>query len=232
MQIEVIVQNFADAIKAEELGADRLELVSGIEEGGLTPSYGVVKSVLDHVSIPVQVMVRPHGYSHIYSDNEIKVMLEDIKYLCEAGVKGIVIGAIQSDHTLNLSFVESIIHAHPDLDITFHRAFDEVRSLTEAYEALVPYKEHVKRILTSGGKPSCSEGIKALQSLVQLSKRQNGPDILLGAGLHPGNIEEIHVQVGASQYHFGKGVRVNNSFANTFDVEKMRVLQKVLQSSR
>ncbi|MBO0991752.1 copper homeostasis protein CutC [Bacillus sp. SD088] len=229
MQIEVIVQNFVDAIKAEELAVDRLELVSGIEEGGLTPSYGVVKSVLDHVFIPVQVMVRPHGYSHIYSDNELKVMLEDIKYLHELGVKGIVIGAIQPDHTLNLSFIESIIHAHPDLDITFHRAFDEVRSLTEAYEALVPYKEHVKRILTSGGKPSCSEGVTALQSLVQLSKKQNGPDILLGGGLHPDNIEEIHTQVGASQFHFGKGVRVDDSFINTFDREKMSILHKVLK---
>lgn len=229
LQIEVIVQNYVDAIKAQELGADRLELVIGIEEGGLTPSYGILKSVLQHVTIPVQVMVRPHGYSHIYSDQEIKIILEEIKYMYEVGVRGIVIGAIHPNHTVNISLIESIINAHPDLDITFHRAFDEVRSLHEAYETFIPYKDHVKRILTSGGKSSCLEGLDQLTSLVQLAKELNGPEILLGGGLDPDNIEKIHAQVKAGQYHFGKGVRVQNSFQNTFDVDKMQKLQAVLK---
>ncbi|KRG16535.1 copper homeostasis protein CutC [Lederbergia galactosidilytica] len=229
MQIEVIVQNFVDAIKAQELGADRLELVIGIEEGGLTPSYGIIKSVLNHIEIPVQVMVRPHGYSHIYSELEMTVMLDEIKYMHELGVKGIVIGAITPDHTVNLPFIESIIKAYPDLDITFHRAFDEVRSLKEAYESLIPYKKHVKRILTSGGESSCLEGIEQLPSLVQLAQELNGPQILLGGGLDPDNIENIHTKVMATQYHFGKGVRKQNSFQNTFDIDKMQKLQSVLK---
>ncbi|WP_062108141.1 copper homeostasis protein CutC [Bacillus niameyensis] len=229
MIIEVIVQNFVDAIKAEELGVDRLELVSAIEEGGLTPSAGVVKSVLENVSIPVQVMVRPHGYSHVYSKDEIKVLLEDIKYLHELGVKGIVIGAINPDHTVNIDLIESIIHLGLDLDITFHRAFDEVRSLEEAYRSLIPYSKHVKRILTSGGKSTCLEGVNELQKLVELSKDLNGPEILPGAGLSSTNIKEIHEQVKANQYHFGKAVRINDLFTESFDSNKIDVLKGVLK---
>lgn len=229
MIIEVIVQNDEDAIRAGELGADRLELVMGIEEGGLTPSYGVLKSVLKHAKIPVQVMVRPHGYSHIYSDDEMKVMLEEIKYMAEAGVQGIVIGALNDDSTVNTAFIDKVIEAYPNLDITFHRAFDETRSLTEAYKSLIPYKKHVKRILTSGGKPSCAEGKETLQSLVQLAHELDGPEILLGSGLDSDNIAVIHEYVNASQYHFGKGVRVNHSFQQSFDVEKMEKLRAVLK---
>lgn len=225
----MIVQNYVDAIKAEELGADRLELVSAIEEGGLTPSAGVTKSVLDHVSIPVQVMVRPHGYSHVYSEEEIKVLIEDIKYLHELGVKGIVIGAINEDRTINTALLDKIIDLDLDLDITFHRAFDEVRSLEEAYRALVPYRDHVKRILTSGGEPSSEAGAQQLNKLVQLAKELQGPEILPGAGIHSENIEKIHAEVNANQYHFGKGVRIDDSFVKTFDPEKMKKLHAVLK---
>lgn len=228
--IEVIVQNYVDAMKAEELGADRLELVSAIEEGGLTPSHGVVKSVLEHVSIPVQVMVRPHGYSHVYTEEEIQVMLEDIKHFHSIGVKGIVIGAINEDQTVNTKLIESIIDLGLDLDITFHRAFDETRDVQEAYEALLPYRNHVKRILTSGGKSSCSEGASELGELVVRAKETNGPEILPGAGLNADNIQDIHSQVGANQYHFGKAVRIDQSFAKSFDVEKMKKIQQILKS--
>ncbi|EGA91383.1 copper homeostasis protein [Planococcus donghaensis MPA1U2] len=52
--IEVIVQNEQEAVEAEKLGAGRLELVSSINEGGLTPSFETIKQVLNSVAIPVQ----------------------------------------------------------------------------------------------------------------------------------------------------------------------------------
>ena len=73
MLVEVIVQNAEDAIQAERFGADRLELVSAMSEGGLTPSYGAVKGVLNSTKLPVQIMIRPHSYGFQYSEADWEI---------------------------------------------------------------------------------------------------------------------------------------------------------------
>lgn len=70
--LEVIAVNVEDAKAAEEGGADRIELVSAMSEGGLTPSYGFMEQVLSQVSIPVYVMIRPHSRSFRYSADDIR----------------------------------------------------------------------------------------------------------------------------------------------------------------
>ncbi|KAA2302373.1 copper homeostasis protein CutC, partial [Clostridioides difficile] len=72
--LEVIAVDAADAKVAEEGGADRIELVSAMSEGGLTPSYGVMEHVVSHVSVPVYVMIRPHSRSFRYSADDIHAM--------------------------------------------------------------------------------------------------------------------------------------------------------------
>lgn len=74
-KIEAIVLNEEDAKTAEAYGADRLELVSAIAEGGLTPSYGTIKQVVKSVQIPVMVMVRPHSYHYNYQQSEWATLL-------------------------------------------------------------------------------------------------------------------------------------------------------------
>ncbi|WP_099159482.1 copper homeostasis protein CutC [Virgibacillus ndiopensis] len=222
MILEVIVQNGQEAKQAEELGADRIELVSAIQEGGLTPSFGTIKQVLESVSIPVQVMIRPHSYHFCYTDSEMQIIREDIKRILELGGTRIVFGALNDDNTINETILEDIIRISSTLDITFHRAFDEVPLQIEAYQILDQYKQHVKRILTSGGENTCFKGKEKLQELVQMSKKLNGPLIMPGAGLTPSNIKEIHDEVMAEEYHFGKAVRTDQTFVNGFNKMEVR----------
>ncbi|WP_257349287.1 copper homeostasis protein CutC [Pseudalkalibacillus decolorationis] len=229
MMIEVIVQNGQEAIQAEKLGADRIELVSAIQEGGLTPSYGTVKQVLGSVSIPVQVMIRPHSYHYCYTDGDLQIIREDIKKVLELGGTNIVFGTLNKNNTINERILENIIGVSPQLDITFHRAFDEVPSLNEAYETLNKYKENVKRILTSGGEESCVDGKKKLRDLVSTAKKKDGPKIMPGAGLTHDNIQDIHNTVNADQYHFGKAIRVDHSFANDFDENLFKFINNKLR---
>ncbi len=224
MEIEVIVQNGYEAVQAERLGATRLELVSAISEGGLTPSYGTIKQVLESVSIPVYIMVRPHSYHYNYQKGDLEIIHEDIKKIVELGGENIVIGALNKDKTIDEKVLESIITIAPNLEITFHRAFDETVSLVEAYRTLVKYKKNVKTVLTSGGAIDCLSGQEELAKLVQESRRINGPQIMPGSGLSLNNIQEIHKGVDASQYHFGKAVRVDQSFAQGFDEQLMNKL--------
>ncbi|AIF44588.1 copper homeostasis protein CutC [Virgibacillus sp. SK37] len=229
MKLEVIVQSKQEAIEALKLGADRLELVSAMKEGGLTPSYGTMKQVLENVEIPVQIMVRPHSYNFFYTEADFEVIVEDVKAIRELGGNRIVFGALNQDGTVNASMLKELINQFPEIDITFHRAFDEVTSQEEAYQTLCNYPSNVKRILTSGGKPNCMEGKEHLRKLVKLQQELGGPVIMPGSGLTPENIQEIKQTTEATEFHFGKSVRVEQSFANGFDEETVDGVLRVLK---
>src|SRR5690625_6161967 len=93
MLIEVIGLSIDDVIQAEKGGADRVELCQSIVEDGLTPSYGLVKSAVEIARIPINVMIRPHNKSFVYTPNDVKLMLDDIRMIRELGANGIVICA-------------------------------------------------------------------------------------------------------------------------------------------
>lgn len=229
MQLELIVQNKHDALQAEKLGADRLELVSAIQEGGLTPSFGMIKTVLRSVHIPVQVMIRPHSHDFFYQKEEFAVICEDMKALESLQCNRIVFGALYEDFTINEQMLHDLIERFPGVDITFHRAFDEVKDMYAAYKTLVKYKDHVKRILTSGGKQSCEAGKEQLAHLVQYSYETGGPIIMPGAGLTPDNIAEVKQTTKAEQYHFGKAVRERQSFANEISAQAVEKVLSILK---
>lgn len=226
--IECIVENKEDAIHAEKIGVNRLELVSAISVGGLTPSYGTIKNVLRSVEIPVQVMVRPHPYGFIYDTYDKEVMEEEIAMMAELGHQRIVIGALLENQKIDTDFFDRLFEKFPSLDVTFHRAFDEVNDQIEAYQTLTFYNRNVKRILTSGRKSSCSEGVRNLYSLVQLQQETNGPEILPGSGLNVENLQEIHETVQAKEYHFGRGVRINQSMEKGFNKKAIAEIKRIL----
>lgn len=223
MILECIVENEKDAIKAEQLGFNRLELVSAMSEGGLTPSYGTVKRVIEGVNIPVQVMLRPHGYSFEYDEFDWMSMKEELKVFSELGVKGIVFGCLKNGE-IDQALLEKVIEEVPHFDITFHRAFDELKSHAGGLEVLCQYSQHVRRILTSGGKASAYVGREGLKQIITLSDVWKGPEILVGGGLDTENIKELHSFLNAKEYHFGTGIRKDRSFANGFDFEKIEYL--------
>src|SRR5271154_4213595 len=57
IQLEVAIGSVDDALAAERGSADRLELNSALELGGLTPSLGSLIEVRQAVSLPVMVMI-------------------------------------------------------------------------------------------------------------------------------------------------------------------------------
>lgn len=59
--LEICCYSMECARTAQQNGADRIELCSAPKEGGLTPSLGVLRSVRQHISIPVNPIIRPRG---------------------------------------------------------------------------------------------------------------------------------------------------------------------------
>jgi copper homeostasis protein len=83
-------------LAAESEGANRLELC-GPGDGGLTPSLGVLYSVLENMKIPTHVMIRPRSGDFCYSESEYEQMIQSIREVKSSGAAGVVFGILNPD---------------------------------------------------------------------------------------------------------------------------------------
>jgi len=228
--LEVIATTVADARAAARAGADRLELVTAMGEGGLTPSVGLIEAVVSAVAIPVNVIVRPHSRSFVYDADDHAVMLRDIRAVKAAGANGIVIGMLDAQRAIDREGLARVCEAAEGLAITFHRAFDETRDLREALDVLLGF-EAVTNVLTSGGKPSV---LQAQATIGELVRQADGSHctVLAGAGL---TVEAVADFVGTTQVravHFGSGVRVNGNGLAPVDPAKVAQVRAMLDATQ
>jgi len=228
MLLEIIATTVGDAIAAQQGGADRIELITGILEGGLTPSLALVERVREAVSIPVRVMVRPHARSFIYDDEDIATMRQDIAHIRAVGGLGIVMGMLKPDRTVDEEKLKILLEAAGELEVTFHRAFDEARSQTEALDDLVRYPG-ITDILTSGGCKSAIEGAQTLAKLNRMAAGQSA-SILAGAGLHLNNLPGFLRQSDVRRVHLGSAVRENSNPLKPVDPERVQAVRVLLNS--
>lgn len=195
--LEVIAASVADARLAESSGADRLELVQALSEGGLTPSPGLVHAVVAAVRIPVMVMVRTRGGDFVWSTEEMAVMLHDLAVLKTLGIAGVVFGALRADATLDREALERVVAAARPLQVTFHRAFDAAVEPTRALETLIA--SGVDRVLTSGQQPDADRGSSLLAELV--TRAGDRITVMPGAGITPANAARIAATTKAREFH-------------------------------
>lgn len=228
MILEVIATRVSDAVAAEKGGANRIELVTGIREGGLTPSYGLIEETVHSVSIPVNVMVRPHSISFQYDENDVRTMLADIRKIRSTGAAGIVIGALTQDRKIDVETLQFLLEEAGELDVTFHRAFDEVDDQLAALETLSQFPA-IKRILTSGGKPSVLQATEQMSRLVRAA-RQTHVNILAGAGLTVETVGAFVRQTGVNEVHFGSGVRQKGDAAAPIVPERVTAIRSLFET--
>jgi len=200
--LEIIASTVEEAVAAEQAGADRIELVSALSEGGLTPSYGLIRQVVSTVEIPVHVLVRPHSKSFVYSKSDEETIITDIDLIRELGAAGIVVGSLTADGRFDEGFLGRIIKHKGELSLTFHRAIDSSRDILEAAEVLADFPE-VDRILTSGGQATALEGKETIARLIA-----DYPDLIIlpGSGITLENAEALLEATKASELHVGSAV--------------------------
>lgn len=207
MLIEVIAVSLGDVLKANEGGADRIELCQSIVEGGLTPSYGLIKLALEVSDVPIHVMVRPHNKSFVYSEHDVQQMVEDIHMIRQLGASGVVFGALTTEGTIDEAVLNVLLKATGNLDVTFHRAFDLVEDQQRALDTLLQYN-NVTTILTSGGGRSTYDHTEKLADLIQQTKDTH-LTIMPGSGLRVEDARAFQEKVQANALHFGSGVRLD-----------------------
>lgn len=195
--IEIATSDFLTTKSAVEGGADRIELCANLAEGGTTPSYAHIKKCREAFDIALFPIIRPRGGDFLYTKDEFEIMKNDIKLCKELGCEGIVIGLLNMDGTIDMTRTSELIELAYPLDVTFHRAFDRCKDPFAALEELI--KIGCQRILTSGQKPTVSEGIDLIAGLNK--KADDRIIILPGSGVRKDNIKMLAEKTGCTEFH-------------------------------
>ena len=204
MFVEIVVTSVSEAKAAAQGGADRLELLSGRKEGGMTPSLGLIDQVTKAVDIPVQVMLRTHAESFVYDEDDITVMLRDLGTIKATSAAGIVFGGLNEDGGIDEETLQKIIDRKGGLKLTFHRALDSAKNYEKAVRTLLDYD--IDTLLTSGGAVDAIAGMDAIRD-VRGVVESAGIECLAGAGLKPENIEQFCEKTGITHVHVGSGAK-------------------------
>ncbi len=181
MILEIACNNIQSVANAAGNGADRIELFSNIHEGGVTPSLGAMKAA-KAFGLPVYAMIRPRGGDFCYTKREIETIKWDIESAHQAGVDGIVFGALDARGALDFVLCEEVLNLWGK-PATFHRAFDFVGNPFTALEIIIDLG--FERILTSGLTSTALLGLSCIQELVEHAEGRI--NILAGAGINHEN---------------------------------------------
>ena len=201
---EFCAENVTLLEKAFKAGAQRVELCDNLAVGGTTPSYGVIKAAVElakDYKAKVIVMIRPRGGDFVYSQQELAIMLEDIKCARELGVDGFVLGALTSENQLDKDALRTLLEASQGLEVTMHMAFDQI-AIEDQPSAIQWLKENgVTRLLTRAGTPDTPihSRLQAYAELVQLADGQL--EILAGGGISVTNRDRFLAIPGLEQVH-------------------------------
>ena len=194
---EACVESLIDAIEAEKRGADRIELCDNLSQGGTTPSYGTIKLALSTLKIPVFPIIRPRGGDFYYTPAEIEVIKEDIKICKSLGAKGVVLGVLTADKKIDFKTLAEFMELAKPMEVTFHKAIDELEDPTLVIDELINLG--VKRILSSGTKPTALEGKDILNKMIE--KAGDRLTIVVAGKVTKENLPKISSLIPSKEYH-------------------------------
>lgn len=194
---EACVESLIDALEAEKRGANRIELCDNLSQGGTTPSYGTIKIALSTLKIPVFPIIRPRGGDFCYTPAEIEVIKEDIKVCKSLGAKGVVLGILTADKKIDFKTLAEFMKLAKPMEVTFHKAIDELEDPTLVIDDLINLG--VKRILSSGTKPTALEGKDMLNKMIE--KAGDRLTIVVAGKVTKENLPEISSLIPSKEYH-------------------------------
>ena len=224
--IESCCTSLEEAVAAEGRGANRIELCVDLSVGGITPPCDLIRKVVNRLSIPVNVLIRPvlsptRGRTFsvqgkpgpertmplhqalpledfVYNEEALRQMEEDIDYCRKVGAAGVVVGALTPEGAVDLPAMRRLLAAAGALPVTFHRAFDVCREDPfQTVDQLISLS--CTRLLTSGRADNAWEGRELIARLV----RHAGDKLIImpGRGVRPDNLAALAAATHASEFH-------------------------------
>lgn len=197
MKVELCAASIEAIQIAKELNFDRIELCQNLEQGGMTPSPGLIDYAIAY-GIETHVLIRPRPGGFRYNQDEKEIMLRDILESRNIGANGVVIGVLNDFGTIDEKAIELMVEKAGNMDVTFHRAFDDIFEFEKSIDLLTNLG--VKRILTSGLGSNVELGIENLKAMVKYANDRI--EIMPGGGVNQNNIKKIITEVQPTSIHF------------------------------
>ena len=205
MFVEVCVSSISSIKNAATAGADRIELCSALELGGLTPSAGFIREAVDLNILPIHCLIRPRPGHFFYTSEEISIIEQNIKNAGKFGCNGLVLGMHDHEFKLDIKILKKWKSMAGPMHLTFHRAFDVLKNPQEALEQLI--QVGFDCILTSGQSEKAIDGIS---KLIEWNKRFGSKiNIMPGSGIGIDNCK-IFKELGFSSIHLSAGKELSN----------------------
>lgn len=199
VRVEVCAASPDEALAADSLGCDTVELCAWPECGGVTPSIGTVAVLLERLKCPLRVLVRPVPGRFRYDAVIQQAALADVERLATLdGLHGLVVGALDADELPDAGFMGHARKAAMGKELTFHRAIDHARPVPEAIARCVD--GGMRRVLTSGGAATAFDG--ALRIHAMIAEAGGRLTIAAGAGIGPDNVVRLVEATGVQEVHF------------------------------
>lgn len=218
LPVEIAVEDMAGLEIAAHGGADRIELCTRLDAGGVTPTASLVSEATSRAAALVAAQgAKPHLEIHVlvrcragaadflttpdefvHSTDEVELMAEQAREMIEAGADGVVIGALTPAGELDIAAVETIrdaalgagAQALRGVSLTAHRAVDVLADAAAREEAVrTLLRLGFHRVLTSGG---AARAVDAIENLSQMVEAAEGiVDICAGGGVRPAHVPDL-----------------------------------------
>ena len=196
-KLEIATTDFAGTEAAVNGGADRIELCTALSEGGLTPSFGLIRHCRKKFSIAIFPIIRPRAGDFLYSDDEYRIIKNDVTLCKQLGCDGIVVGFLKRNGNIDKKKIAKIVERAYPMEVSFHRAFDRCNDPHQAMEDIID--AGCQRILTSGQQSTATEGAELIKKLIRSA--DNRIIIMPGSGVKKENIKTLAEATGAEEFH-------------------------------
>ena len=212
MKLEIAVVSAEGAGIAAAEDADRIELCSSLELGGITPSQGLMEAAAERVDgrLEIHPLIRCRPGDFSFSPAELDTMEREIRSLLMQGAHGVVLGALKPGGEVDVPAVrrlaESARNANPLAQLTFHRAIDQTPDAVAAVDVLVDLG--FTRVLSSGRCVSVHHGLDTLARMVRRSAGRL--QVMAGGGLRITDIPAVR-RAGMDAVHLSAKQRVSVS---------------------
>jgi len=222
--LEVIACSLTDAIEAEHGGAGRLEIVSELKRGGLTPTFELVAEIKQRVDIPVRVMLRKSDGFGMGSAREIDRLCAAAERFASLEVDGFVLGFLR-DGEVDVCLTQRVLAHASCTRATFHHAFEAARDKSSALSAIKRLPQ-VDRVLSHGGTDGLDLRVQRLKQYATMG----APEliVLAGGSINGDAISQISRETNIREFHVGRAARSQFQVEGSVQASLVRALVNTL----
>ena len=223
--LEIIVTSVEDALAAQRGGADRVELVSGMAQDGLTPSVSLAARLAGTLSLPIRAMLRRRPDFGTDAAG-LEALCREAQHLRAAGVSEFVFGFVDATGRLDWAAMRSLQQAAAPAGWTLHRAFDRAADAAAAF-AECAQRPGPDAILSSGARDGLAAGVA---TLVRRAAWQTATlRFLAGGGLRREHVAPLTAS-GITPLHAGRAVRRDGGWEAPVEEHLVRALKDALEA--